>query len=192
MELFHFLAAHGAVAAAKSDFLAFADGAAVNAANGNAAYVFAEIQRGYQHLRGSGILGGPGNGVDYGVEQRQDIVGGVPEVGAHPSLLGRAVQSGEVQLFFGCVEIEHEVEHHLLHFLGAAVGFVHLIYNNHRLEADLYGFLEHETCLRHRTLESVDQQQAAVGHVEHPFHLAAEIGVAGGVYDIYLVAFIVD
>ncbi len=46
--------------------------------------------------------------------------------------------------------------------------------------------------MRHRAFKSVDKQQAAVGHVEHAFHLAAEVGVSGGVDDVYLVAFIVD
>ena len=48
-------------------FPGFRDGAAVNAAKGNAATVFAcEIQRGYQHLRGSRDSRRAGNGVDDG------------------------------------------------------------------------------------------------------------------------------
>ena len=43
-----------------------------------------------------------------------------------------------------------------------------------------------ETRLRHRALERVHDQQGAVGHVQHAFHLAAEIGMARRVDDVYL------
>ena len=38
--------------------------------------------------------------------------------------------------------------------------------------------------------KALDQQQAAVGHVEYAFHLAAEIGVARGVDNVYLTVFV--
>ena len=44
----------------------------------------------------------------------------------------------------------------------------------------------------HRALEGVDQQQTAVGHIEHALHLAAEVGVARSVYDIDFGVFVVD
>lgn len=52
--------------------------------------------------------------------------------------------------------------------------------------------LEHEARLRHRAFKSVDQQDTAVGHIEHTLHLAAEIGVSRGVDDIDLRAFVAD
>ena len=42
------------------------------------------------------------------------------------------------------------------------------------------------------TLEGVDEQQAAVGHVEHAFHFTAEVGVARSVDDVDLGVPIVD
>ena len=44
--------------------------------------------------------------------------------------------------------------------------------------------MQHKARLGHRALESVDQQDAAVGHVEHALHLAAEVGVARRVDDV--------
>ena len=40
--------------------------------------------------------------------------------------------------------------------------------------------------LGHRTLRRVDEQNDAVHHFEHTLHLAAEVGVAGGVDQIDL------
>jgi len=40
--------------------------------------------------------------------------------------------------------------------------------------------------LRHRPLGGVDEQEAAIGHIEHALHLAAEIGVPGRVDHIDL------
>ena len=54
------------------------------------------------------------------------------------------------------------------------------------------GFLQHEARLGHRALKGVDEQDAAVCHVEHALHLAAKVGVARGVYDIYLYVFVAD
>ena len=97
-----------------------------------------------------------------------------------------------VELLFGGFEREHEVEHGFVHLLGAAVGLVDLVDDHNGLEAHLDGFLQYETCLRHRPFEGVDQQQHAVGHVEHALHFAAEVGVAWSVDDVYLVFAPVD
>ena len=53
-------------------------------------------------------------------------------------------------------------------------------------------FDEHEPRLRHRALGRVDQHQGPVGHPQHAFHLAAEIGVAGRVDDVDLHALVGD
>ena len=52
--------------------------------------------------------------------------------------------------------------------------------------------LQHGARLRHRPLDGVDQQQAAVGHVQDALDLAAEIGVAGRVDDVDLDAAVGD
>ena len=95
-------------------------------------------------------------------------------------------------MFLGRLEIEHKVEHHLLHLVGAAVGLVHFVYHHNGLETYLYGLLQHETRLGHRALEGVDKQQTAVGHVEHALHLSAEVGVSRGVDYVDFGALIVD
>jgi hypothetical protein len=51
---------------------------------------------------------------------------------------------------------------------------------------------KHKLGLRHGAFLGVDDQQAAVGHVEGALHLARKVGVAGGVDDVDLVAVVVD
>ena len=135
---------------------------------------------------------GCGNIFKDGVKQRHDVVSGLLPVGRHPAVLGGAENRGEIELFLSSVEVEHQVEHHLLHLVGTAVGLVDLVDHHHRLQSDLDSLLEHEAGLGHRSLESVDKEQTAVGHIEHTLHLAAEVGVSRSVYYINFSIFVVD
>ena len=56
----------------------------------------------------------------------------------------------------------------------------------------MQSLLEHEARLRHGTFKGVDQQDAAVGHVEHTLHFTAEVAVPRSIDDVDLGAFIVD
>ena len=110
----------------------------------------------------------------------------------HPSLLGRTEEGREVELFFCGVEAEHQIEDHLLYLRRTTVGFIDLVDDHDRLQSDLNSFLQDEARLRHRSLERIDKQQAAVGHIEHPLHLAAEVGMPRRIDDIDLVILIVN
>jgi hypothetical protein len=44
--------------------------------------------------------------------------------------------------------------------------------------------LDHEKGLGHGALLGIDQQHRSVGHAQHPFHLAAEIRMTGGVDNV--------
>ena len=181
-----------AVAFGQGDVHAFADGAPVYAAHGDAARVVGVVERGDEHLRRAFQLARGGDVFDDGVEQRRDGARRRAPVLAHPVVLGRAVEHGEVELVFRGIEGEHEVEHHFVDLLRTAVGLVHLVDHHDGLQSYLEGLLEHEACLRHGAFEGVDEQDAAVGHVEHAFHLAAEVGVSRGVYDVDFSVVVVD
>ncbi len=127
-----------------------------------------------------------------GVEQGQYIVGRLFPVGAHPTVFGRAEYGGEVELVFSSVEREHEVKHHVLYFRWTAIGFVNLIDYDHGLEADFESFLKHKSCLWHRAFERVHKEDAAIGHVKHSLHFAAEVGVSRSVDYVYLGVLIID
>ena len=75
----------------------------------------------------------------------------------HPIVFGRAVYCGEIELLFRCIEVEHQLEDRILHLVGVTVGFVYLVYHYNGQKSYLQCFLQYEACLRHRSLESVDQ-----------------------------------
>ncbi len=71
-----------------------------------------------------------------------------------------------------------------MHLAGAGAGAVDLVDDHDRTQAVLEGFAQDESGLGHRAFESVDQQEAAVGHFQHAFDFAAEVGVAGRVDEV--------
>jgi hypothetical protein len=62
---------------------------------------------------------------------------------------------------------------------------VYLVHYDYDPVAQLQGAAEHETRLGHRALGGINKQKDAVDHFQNPFHLAAEIGVAGSVHYVY-------
>ena len=192
MEFLDFLACHATVSLAESHFHAFADSSAVHTAHGDAAHIARIIEAGDQHLHFALYLRRSRDISDDRVEKRCYVVcRGLPVV-AHPVLLCRTVYCRELKLLLGGVEIEHQVEHHLVDLVGTAVGFVHLVHDHNRFQPHLNGLLKHEAGLGHRAFESVYKQQTSVRHVEHTLHLAAEVGVSRRVYDIYFGPLVVD
>ncbi len=106
--------------------------------------------------------------------------------------LGAGVDHREIELVIGGVQFAEQVEDHVDHFVRARAGAVDLVDDHDRLEAEIEGFLQHETGLRHGAVQGIHQQQHRVDHLQHPLHLAAEVGMAGGIDDIDLVAAVVD
>ncbi len=113
----------------------------MHAAYGYTAHIVREIKRRDEHLRRPLNYCGFRNMLYDRIQQRQDVVGRLLPVSTHPSLFGRSEYGRKIQLFFRGIKTEHEVENHVLHFIGAAVWLVDLIDHHHRLQAHLYGFL---------------------------------------------------
>ena len=192
MQFLDFRLLHRTVAVGDRHLLTVLQLAAMDAPHGDTARIAAIVQRGDEHLRCTLNLLRCGDDLDNLVKQIGDVSGRLLPVLAHPAVLGRTVDDGEVKLVFGGVQREHQVEHHLVDLLGTAVGLVYLVDNDNRLEADLQRLLKHEARLRHRSLEGVDEQQAAIGHVEHALNLATEVGVSRSVDNIDFRSFPVD
>ena len=60
------------------------------------------------------------------------------------------------------------------------------------LQTDFQRALQDSARLWHGAFDRIDQQQAAIGHVEHALDLATEVGVARGIDDVDLHAFVED
>ncbi len=120
------------------------------------------------------------------VEQRRHaLVLGSRGVGRHPALLGRAVEKRKIELLFGGVERGEQVEDLVGDFGGPGVGPIDLVDDHDGPQPHLERLGDHELGLRQRPLGGIDQHQHAVHHVEDALDLAAEIGVAGRIHDIY-------
>ena len=120
------------------------------------------------------------------IQQREHRIGRLAVVGGHPPLFGRAEDDGKIQLFVRGSHVHHQVENRFVNFLGGAVFLVHFVDHHDGVQVHVQCLLKHETRLGHRAFEGIDQQQHAVGHIEHALYFSAEIGVPGGVNDVDL------
>ena len=83
-----------------------------------------------------------------------------------------------------------EVQEQLLdlgdHLSHACVGAVDLVDDHDGGQVELQRLAQHEAGLRQRAFGGIDEQEDAVHHRQRTLHLAAEVGVAGGVDDVEL------
>ena len=75
---------------------------------------------------------------------------------------------------------------------GRAPGRSTLFTDHDRLEPLGERLARDEARLRHRAFDRVDEKQHPVHHGQHALHLAAEVGVAGGVDDVDVGAAVAD
>ena len=162
------------------------------AAHSNTPGIRRIIQRSNQHLRCTLQLFGGRNILQDTVQKRINVISRLLPVGTHPIILGRTVDNGEIQLVLGCIQAEHQVEHHLVHFFGTAIWLIHLIHNNDRFQTNLQSFLQYKPCLRHRTFESIHKQNASIRHIQYTFHFTSEVTVSRSINNVNLGVFVVD
>ena len=109
------------------------------------------------------------------------VLGAVQRGPAGP---GGRVHDRELDLLLGRVQV-HEQLVAGVHDLGdPRVRPVHLVDHQDHRQARFQRLAQHEPGLRQRPLAGVDQQQHAVHHGQAALHLAAEVGVPGGVDDV--------
>ena len=173
--------------------LADADGAVVDLAAAYASHILIVIDRGNEHLGSAvGIALGRGNMLNYRIKQGLHVLGLIGKLEDRDSRLCRRVNERRVELVFARVELNEEVEYLVNDSLGIGLGTVDLVDADDDRQAQLQGLLQNELGLGHRALKCVNDEDYAVNHLEHSLNLAAEIGVAGRVYDIYLYSVVID
>ena len=107
---------------------------------------------------------------------RRSFIGSSSERGRFP-LFGGRKDDRKIQLLVIGSEIDEQVEDLVDHRLGALLDSIHLVDDDERAQAACERLADHEARLGHHALDGVHQQQDAIHHSEHPFHLAAEVGV---------------
>ena len=102
--------------------------------------------------------------------------------------LGAAVEERRVELVVVRTQLEKQFQHLVVHPLGAGGVAVDLVDDADGLEAVAKRLAQHPARLRLRPAHGIGQQQHAIDHLHHALHLGAEVGVAGRVHDVDLVA----
>jgi hypothetical protein len=90
------------------------------------------------------------------------------------------------------VQVHQQLQNLVDDLVDALVGAVDLVDHHDDPVAQLQRAAEHEAGLGHGALRRVHQQYDAVDHLEDALHLAAEVGVARGVHNVDLDAFVFD
>ena len=181
----------GIVVVADRDLLVLADRAALDAADADPADVVVVVERGDEHLHGSGgIAGRSGNIVDDRLKQRHEVFTHLVRAEGGGALAGGAEDRRGIKLLLGRVEVEQKLQDLVHDLVDAGVGAVDLVHDHDDAVAELEGLLQHEAGLGHRALSRVHEQNDAVDHLEDALDLAAEVGVARRVDDVDLVVFI--
>jgi hypothetical protein len=90
----------------------------------------------------------------------------------------------ELDLLLGRVQVDEQLVAGVHHLGDPCVRPVHLVDHQDDRQPGLQRLAQHEPGLRQRPLAGVHQQQHAVDHGQAALHLAAEVGVPGGVHDI--------
>ena len=130
---------------------------------------------------------GPGTFSTIRSKQGPDVAGRWPSgsCDAKPAL-ARGEDVREVELLLAGAQLDEGVEDLVQDLVGPGVGPVDLVDHDDRADVAVERLAEHELGLGHRPLEGVDQHEGAVGHLERPLDLAAEVGVAGRVDQVDL------
>ena len=169
------------------------DFAALDAADADHAQVAVVVQRGNLHLEQAVLFHFRRRyAVDDGLEQEGHVVAELVRFRAGHAVEGGGVDHREVELLVAGAEGVEQVEHLVDDPVRTGAGAVHLVDHHDRLEAGGECLLGHEAGLRHGAVHRVHQQQHRVDHGHDPLHLAAEVGVAGGVDDVDLVVAVLE
>ena len=97
---------------------------------------------------------------------------------------GRGIDHGEIELRLGSAELVEQLERLVDNPPCARPGAIDFVHDDDRLQAQRQRFSRDEACLRHRSVDGVDQQQHAVDHRQNALDLAAEVGVTRRVDDV--------
>ena len=156
-----------------------------DAADTNNAHVGVVVQLGDLHLEGTvGVRGRRFHVVDDGLEQGFHVLGLDVLIQGGPTVQCRGVNNLEVQLLIGGAQVVEQIED-LIHYpVRTSTRTVDLVDDHDRLQTLGERLLGHETGLRHRAVNGVNQQQYGVNHGEHTLNFTTEVGVTRGIHDV--------
>ena len=132
----------------------------------------------------AGLVLRRGSDLDQEVEQGFQVRAGLGQVERGGAGLGVGVDDREVDLVRIGPKVDEQLVDVVQDLRRTRVGAVDLVQRHDHRQVALHGLLQHVPRLGQRTLRGVHQQQHGIHHEEAALHLAAEVGVAGGVDDV--------
>src|ERR1043166_158458 len=146
-----------------------------------------------KHLEFDAGVGSGGRDVlDNGIEQRSHRIAGILEIDLCKTDLGAGVNNREIELLIRGVQRDEKVEHLVENLVRLGVIAIDFVDDDDGLGASLEGFAEHEPSLGLGTIGGVNHQQDAIDHIHDPLDLPTEVGMAGGIHDVYVVIVILE
>src|SRR5699024_665170 len=140
----------------------------------------------YQHFKRSiNNLFGFGNVLNDSLKKRLEVFIGIFQLITGNAVDSLGIKNRKIELVVCGIEHDKQIEYFVQHVIGARVFSVNFVDNYNRFIAQVERFSQHELGLRQRPLGGVNEQNYAVNHFKNAFNLSAEIGVAGGVNNIY-------
>ena len=122
------------------------------------------------------------------LEKRRHVFAVLVDLAHRVAVLGARVDHREIELLVVRFQLDEEIEDHVEHLVRTRILAIDLVDDHDRLGPVLQRLLQHESRLRLRAVVRVHHEQHAVDHLHDPLDLAAEIGVAGGIHDVDVVA----
>src|SRR5216684_2993015 len=157
------------------------------------AFVVIIIEGGHQHLqRRVHVNHWSGNGIADRLEKRLEVDALVVRVVHRHAVAPNGVQNAKIEVRVSGSQFKKQVLRPLVDLLDARIAAINLVDNHDRFEVQLQCLLQDKARLRHGAFDGVDQQDAAIGHVEHALDLAAKVGMSGGVDNVNFDAAIDD
>ena len=173
-------------------FLVHGNFTVVHFSNTDASHIFVIINGADQHLStGVRITFRSGNVFQDGFKKRFHAFRCIIQIQHRMPGFGRGIQERTVQLFIGSIQIHQKFQHLIHHLGGTCLRAVDFVQTYNHMKIKFQRFFQHESGLGHSTFKSIYHQNHAVHHFQHPFHLAAEIGMPRGINDVDFCSFII-
>src|SRR6266446_1504638 len=119
-----------------------------------------------------------------GLEKRSHVFVLIVQFAHSKTIPGAGVDDRKIELLIARFQFDEEIKDQVERFARFRVLSVDLVNDDDGLETILQRLAQNESGLRLRTVMGVYHEQYAIDHLHDAFDLAAEIGVAGRVYDI--------
>ena len=122
--------------------------------------------------------------VNNGLEQRRHVTVAHIVFQAGVTIQRAGVHHRKVELRVATAQVVEQLEHLIDYPIRPRARAINLVDHNNRLQTQLKGLGRHKARLRHRAVNSIDQQDHRIDHGQHALDLATEVGVTGRIDDI--------